>query len=383
MPGKRYSMEEVAFLFDGVEDSTIGIEEEFQLLDPATLELTPRFEELNEKVKRGLGGAARGELIASEIEICTSCCKSPGEVDADLTEKRRRLFAAAGELGITLAATGTHPFAAWQDQRIIDTPHYRLIDRELRYVVWRNVTFGMHTHIGIRGKDRMIAVFNAMRGFLPHLLALSANSPFAEGRYTHLHSTRSQLFTKFFPRCGIPGPFSGWDEYARLVEMLFATNSISEMTQIRWSIRPHPLMGTLEVRICDCQSDVRDTLAIAALTLALAMQLAADHDEGIPLPVQTTHEVEENFWRAIRHGLSGKLIDFAAGREHATADAIRGLMQYSAPAQAQLGLESQAGRVLDILKNGNGAQQQIRDYQSTADMEAAFRMAVARSQPAV
>ena len=373
-------MEQVAARFDGTEDFTLGIEEEFQLLDPATLELTPRFEELQQKAQARLGNSVRGELIASEIEICTGISNSAAEAEADLLDKRRQLFASAAELELTLGATGTHPFADWQDQRIIDTPHYRLIDRELRYCAWRNVTFGMHTHVGIRGRERMIAVFNAMRGYLPHLLALSANSPFSEGRYTFLHSARSQLFTKFFPRCGIPGPFHGWDEYAGLVETLFATNCISEPTEIWWSIRPHPLMGTLEVRICDCQGDVRDTMAVAALTLAMVAQLAADYDEGRRLPVLTTHEVEENFWRAIRHGLDGRLVDFNTRRELPAGDAIREIIDYSTGAQERLGLGRHMAQVENLLKNGNGALRQIRAYEASGDITAAFREAVSRTQ---
>ena len=301
-------------------------------------------------------------------------------VEQDLREKRRALFESAAELGVTIAATGTHPFANWQDQKIIDTPHYRVIDRQLRYCAWRNVTFGMHVHVGVRGRERMMAVFNAMRAHLPALLALSASSPFAENRYTYLHSTRTQLFTRMFPRCGIPGPIKGWKEYAGLIEALFATGSISEPSQIWWSVRPHPVFGTLETRICDCQENIEDTLAIAGLIVALIAALASDYDEGRLLAAPSGNEIEENLWRAVRHGLDGKLIDFAATKEITTKEAVSRLIEYSARARANLGLEKYIDRVAAILDSGNGAQRQIRRFKETGDIAAAFKDAVARSQ---
>jgi carboxylate-amine ligase len=362
--------------FDGSLDFTIGIEEEFQLLDPSNMELVHRFEELERATSPQLGDFVRGELIASEIEICTDFCDNMAAAETDLRDKRRILFEAAAKLGIRLCASGTHPFADWRDQRILDTPHYRIVEERLRYCAWRNTTFGMHTHIGVRGHERIIAIFNAMRGYLPQLLALSANSPFAEGRYTYLHSTRTQLFTKFFPRCNIPGPFNGWSDYADYIDTLYTTGSIDEITQIWWSVRPHPLFGTLEVRICDCQSDIRDTLAISALILALTAQLASDYDEGKTLPVLSTNQVEENFWRAIRYGLDGGIIDYSTRREVPTKAAISSLLEYTAPSQTLLGLGPYAHRVADILKYGNGAQRQIRVYKETGDIATVHRQVI-------
>ncbi len=382
MVWKRYSTQQAAARFDTAEDFTIGVEEEFQILDPGSLALTNRFEQLQELAHEHIGTFARGELIASEIEVCTEICHSMTAVEADLKGKRRHLFEAAAQLGVALGATGTHPFADWRDQRIIDTPHYRVIDDKLRYCAWRNLTFGMHTHVGVRGRERLIAVFNAMRGFLPHLLALSANSPFSEGRYTHLHSTRTQLFTKFFPRCGIPGPFRDWHHYADYVETLMSTNSINEPTQIWWSVRPHPIFGTLEIRICDCQANIEDSLAVAALTVAMVAALADAYDAGRLLPVTGTHEIEENLWRALRYGLDGKLVDFGKKREVPTKDAVRQLMDYSAAAQVRLGLGKYIRRAAGILKHGNGAQLQIQAFRKTGDITAAFHDAVRRSQPA-
>src|SRR5215217_3556235 len=204
--------------FDGGRDFTVAVEEEFALLDPETLGLVNRFEEL----KAAAHGTEFqeflvGELIASEAEMRTGRCETFAEASAKMAERREQIAGLADGLGIVLGATGTHPWSPWQEQRIIDTPHYRRNDEILRYVVWRNNTFGIHVHVAIRGSDRAIAVANAMRCYLPELLALSASSPFVEGVYTYLHSARSQIFTKMFPRCGVPDAFDDWDEYERFV----------------------------------------------------------------------------------------------------------------------------------------------------------------------
>lgn len=381
MAENNNSMEEAAALFDSSKDFTIGIEEEFQILDPASLALTNRFEELQAAGTKRLGTYIRGELISAEVEICTDRCDSIAEVERDIKEKRLSLFQTAAELGLTLGATGTHPFADWKDQRIIDTPHYHSVEEKLRYCAWHNTTFGMHVHVGIRGRDRIIAVFNAMRSYLPIFLALSANSPFAEGVYTYLHSTRSQLFTKFFPRCGIPAPIDGWREYAEFMNTLYATGSITEPAQVWWSVRPHPYFGTLEIRICDCQGDVEDTLAIASLILAVAARLATDFDEGRPLAVAAPMQVEENFWNAIRYGLDGDMVDFENRRLVPFRDVILELMESTAAVSQQLGLGRHYDRIGNIIDAGNGAQRQIRLYEESGDIFQAFSQAVSRCQP--
>jgi carboxylate-amine ligase len=378
---KIYSLEQAGARFDSSQDFTVGIEEEFQILDRETHALTDRFEELMEIARGRIATFARGELIGSEIEICTDRCRDMADAEADLRGKRHGLYESAAQLGVTVGASGTHPFSDWQDQRIIDTPHYQAVESDLRYVAWRNVTFGMHTHVGVRGRERIIAVCNAMRGYLPYLLALSANSPFAGGRYTYLHSSRSQFFTKFFPRCNIPGPFRDWAEYAELVETLFAVGSITEPTQIWWSVRPHPVMSTLEIRICDCQSSIDDTLAIAALTVALVARLCADYDAGRALPVLSSNQVEENFWRAIRFGLDGALVDFGEKKEVPAPEALRRLIEYTRPVHGPLALEKYMAGVERILVEGNGAQRQIRLYEKTGDISTVFEEVVKWSQP--
>jgi carboxylate-amine ligase len=243
--------------FEHVPDFTVAVEEEFALLDPETLGLVNRFEELQEAaLGTELEPHLVGELIASEVEIRTGRCDSFADAAALIGERRQQLRALAEPRGLALGATGTHPWSPWQEQRIIDTPHYRLNDQVLRYVVWRNNSFGQHVHIGIPGADRASRVCSALRNYLPELLALSGSSPFVEGVFSGLHSARTQIFTRMFPRCGIPDALGSWDEWETYVRFLYETGSITEHTQIWWSVRPHLVFPTVEIRICDAQPDL-------------------------------------------------------------------------------------------------------------------------------
>src|SRR5437899_3516003 len=228
--------EQIQFAFAAYEsgrDFTVAVEEEFAILEPQTFELTNRFEELQAAAQDGpLAEHLVGELIASEVEVRTGRCESFSEAAARMVERRSQLYELAQSLDIALAATGTHPWSRWQDQRIIDTPHYRRNNELLQYVVWRNNSFGIHAHIGIRGADRAVAVCSAFRNVLPELLAVSASSPFLEDCVTGLHSLRTEIFTKLFPRCGVPDAYEGWDGYEEYVRFLYATGSIEEHTQL-------------------------------------------------------------------------------------------------------------------------------------------------------
>src|SRR5918912_2888839 len=276
--------EQIAFARQGFEsatDFTVAVEEELALLDPETLELTNRFEEL----QAGAAGTELephlvGELIASEVEIRTGRCEHFGEAAERMVERREQLRALAAKLGLGLASIGTHPWSRWQDQRIIDTPHYRRNDEILRYVVWRNNSFGMHVHVAIRGADRAIAVCNAFRNVLPELLALSASSPFVEDVVTGLHSARTQIFTRMFPRCGVPDEYAGWDDFEQYVRFLYATGSIDEHTQLWWSVRPHLAFPTVEVRVCDAQPELGEARSLGAIFFAPPARLAQAGGEG-------------------------------------------------------------------------------------------------------
>src|SRR6266516_750149 len=335
--------EQIAFAreaFERADDLTVAVEEEFQLLDPDTFELTNRFEELKESAAGSeLDEHLVGELIASEIEIKTGRCADFTEAAERMAERRNQLAALADAHGVALACTGTHPWSRWQDQRIIDTPHYRRNDQLLRYVVWRNNSFGIHTHIAVRGPDRAIAVCNAFRNVLPELLALSASSPFVEDVVTGLHSARTQIFTRMFPRCGVPDEYDGWDGFERYVRFLYETRSIEEHTQLWWSVRPHLAFPTVEVRICDAQPDLREAQSLAALTYALGARFARAIDEGEPLPSLQRRLIEENTWRAIRYGLSGELIHFERGEVIPARARIEQLIEWVAPVAAEIGAE--------------------------------------------
>jgi carboxylate-amine ligase len=336
--------EQIAFAREGFESSTdftVAVEEEFAILDPETLELVNRFEELQAAAEgTPLADHLVGELIASEIEVRTGRCETFADAVATMAERRRQLLELAGRYDVLLGATGTHPWSPWQDQRIIDTPHYRRNDEILRYVVWRNNSFGLHVHVGIRGPDRAIRVTDGLRTYLPHLLAYSGSSPFVEGAYTYLHSARTQIFTRMFPRCGIPDAFGSWEEYERYVRFLYDTGSITEHTQLWWSVRPHLAFPTVEIRICDGQPDLAEAQALAALMYALTARIARAVDEGEPLPDYPHRLLEENLWRAIRHGLSGELIDLATGDVRPARAEIERLIDWSLPVAEELGVAS-------------------------------------------
>ena len=324
--------------FENGTDFTVAVEEEFALLDEETLGLVNRFEDVQAAVAgTELEPDFVGELIASEAEVRTGKCADFAEAGPKVAERRAQLHAIVRELGIELGATGAHPWSRWQDQRIIDTPHYRRNDELLRYVVWRNNTFGLHVHVGIRGGDRALAVCNAMRNFLPELLALSASSPFVERIDSGLHSARTQIFTRTFPRCGIPDAYDGWQGFEDYVAFLYRTGSIDEHTQLWWSVRPHLAYPTVEIRICDAQPDLGEAQALAALAYSLAVRAARAHDEGEPLPSLPNRMLEENLWRAIRWGLSGELLDFARGEPVPARARLEQLIDWVMPVAEETG----------------------------------------------
>ena len=344
--------------FDGGTDFTVAVEEEFALLDPESLDLVNRFEELKASAAGSeLDAHLVGELIASEAEVRTGKCGDFAEAAATMTERRSQLQALAREQSLQLGATGTHPWARWQDQRIIDTPHYRLNNEILQYVVWRNNTFGLHVHVGIRGADRAIAVHNAVRNFLPELLALSASSPFVENVDSGLHSARTQIFTRMFPRCGIPDAYDGWHGFEDYVAFLYRTGSISEHTQLWWSVRPHLAYPTVELRIMDAQPDLAESHSLAALAYALAVRCARAIDEGEPaVPAVPRRLLEENMWRAIRTGLSGALIDFERGEAIPARARIEALIDWVSPVADETG----AGPFLAVPAQNAAERQKVR-----------------------
>jgi carboxylate-amine ligase len=362
--------------FESSTDFTVGLEEEFAILDPETLELAHRYEDVKAACDEDevLAESAAGELIASEVEIRSGRGETFMDAVAAQRERRERLFALVDRMGLALGAMGTHPWANYLDQRIIDTPHYNRLREELGYVAQRNNTWSLHVHVGVRGADRAIAVCDRVRELLPALLAASANSPFLDRRDSGLATVRSQIFTRSFPRCGVPSPFVDWDAYAGFAGLLERTGSVVESTQLWWSVRPHHSFGTVEVRICDAQTRGEEATALAGLIVACVAQTALDLDErGVEgWPPLADREVEENLWRAIRHGAGGKLIDFRAGEEIETRAVFDRLLIWTEPARTSLGIDVD-------LPERNGAERSQAALEEGASLEGIYRGAVAET----
>jgi carboxylate-amine ligase len=355
--------------FDASTDFTVGLEEEFALLDPADLGLVGRFQEIRDAAAGdpALAQSIAGELISSEIEIRSGRGEDLAAARAAQHDLRRRLFGVAADQGLELGATGTHPWSDYRAQKIIDTEHYRRVEDGLKYVAWRNNTFSLHVHVGVRGADRAVAVCDRLRPVLPVLLAISANSPFLDGADSGLHSARTQTFTKSFPRCGVPDAFGSWDSFADYIALLVNTRSIVEYTQVWWSIRPHFAFGTVEVRICDAQPTAGESDGLAALIVACVAQAARDHDEGVPFTDLPHRMIEENVWRALRYGLDGELLDLELRRAYPAGAALERLLEWTAPVRAELGIDV-------ALPALNGAQRQRRMLESGMSLSDAFTM---------
>jgi carboxylate-amine ligase len=359
---------------DASTDFTVGLEEEFAVLDLG-LGLIGGFEQLRDAAADDplLAPAIAGELISSEIEIRSGRGEDLAQARAAQRDLRRRLFALAAAEALELGATGTHPWSDYRQQHIIETEHYRRVEEGLKYVAWRNNTFSLHVHVGVRGADRAVRVCDRLRPVLPVLLAISANSPFLDGSDSGLHSARTQTFTKSFPRCGIPDTFGTWDAFADYINLLVDTRSIVEYTQVWWSIRPHLSFGTVEVRICDAQLTAAESDGMAALIVACVAQAARDIDEGVPFADLPNRMIEENMWRALRYGLDGDLLDLDRREAYPAAGALDRLLEWTAPSRGELGIEVSLPAL-------NGAQRQRRLLQSGLSLAEAYASAQAETR---
>jgi glutamate---cysteine ligase / carboxylate-amine ligase len=360
--------------FEASTDFTVGLEEEFALLDPATLDMVPRFEDLRDAAAQEdptLAAQIAGELISSEIEIVSGRGEDLHDAIARQRDLRRRLFMLAGSRGIALGATATHPWADYREQHNIDTEHYRRVVDGLGYAARRNNTFSLHVHVGVQGADRAVLTADRMRPVLPALLAYSANSPFVDGLDAGVHSARTMTFTRTFPRCGVPDAYGSWAAYRDYIDLLVRTRSIVEYTQVWWSVRPHFGYGTVEVRICDAQTGATESEELAALVVACVAQAARDVEEGVPFEDPAPRLVEENLWRAVRHGMDGNQLDLDAGIEIPAAAAVEALAEWTAPIRAELGIESPR-----IGERPNGAQRQMAARAAGADLRDVYASTV-------
>jgi glutamate---cysteine ligase / carboxylate-amine ligase len=347
---------------------SLGVEEEFQLVGRESFELVSRVDEvLSEVAGEEHDGRVKPELLQSVVEVATDVAGSVGEAMDDLRGLRSRLREAAAERDALIASAGTHPFSRYEHQEVTDRPRYRELAADMRWVAERELIFGLHVHVGIGSPDTAVACVNAARTYLPELLALSASSPFWQARSTGLASTRTKVF-EAFPRSGLPPAFRSWQEYEELVERGVRTGSFADATYIWWDLRPHPSLGTVELRICDAQPSLGTVAAIVALVQSLVATLAERHEAGEALPVQPVTLVDENKWRATRDGLDATLVDLEHDTERPAREALLDLVERSGTAARRLGCAAELESIEGILARGTGADEQLRVYEETGSL---------------
>ncbi|HEX3084404.1 MAG TPA: carboxylate-amine ligase [Pyrinomonadaceae bacterium] len=347
---------------------TLGIEEEFQIVDPHTRELRSHVCEILAQGKTLLGEQVKPEMIQSMIEVGTGICNDIQEARADITNLRAVLSDLVRKQGLEIVAAGTHPFSHWQDQKIFENARYELIVEENQMLARSLLTFGLHVHVGIADPERAIQIMNAVRYMLPHVLALSTSSPFWLGVHTGLKSYRSEVFTRF-PRTGIPDHFESDSAFQRYVQLLIKTGCIDDAKKIYWDVRPHPFFPTLEFRICDIPTRVDDTIAIAALFQALVAKVDRLLDQNLTFRLHHKMLIEENKWRAVRYGLDGKMIDFGKGKEVPIRDLIRELLHFVDKVVDDLGSRKEIEHIHTILERGTSADEQLRVWRETDDIK--------------
>jgi len=348
---------------------SLGIEEEFQLIDPRTRGLRSHVQPLIEKGEGILKEQLKPELHQSVIEVGTNICRDIGEARREVVALRSELATLARKHGLTIAAAGTHPFSHWKDQKITASPRYKEIIDDLQQVARANLIFGLHVHVGIEDREVAIHVMNAARYFLPHIFALSTNSPFWQGRNTGLKSYRSKMFERF-PRTGIPDYFSSLAEYENYIKLLIKTNCIDNGKKIWWDIRMHPFFNTLEYRICDVPMRADETIALAALIQAVTATLHGLIQRNLGFRLYRRLLLNENKWRAARYGIQGKLIDFGKQAEVATTTLIGELLEFVDDVVDELGSRREIEYVQEILRMGTGADRQLEVWQQSNDLKA-------------
>ena len=348
---------------------TLGIEEEFQIVDPQTRELRSHVSEFLEEGKMILGEQIKPEMIQSMIEVGTGVCKTIQEARADITRLRSIISGLAGKTGLAIVAASTHPFSHWQDQKIYDDERYALLVQELQTVARSLLIFGLHVHVGVADLDRRIHIMNAARYFLPHVLALTTSSPFWMGHSTGLKSYRSEVF-KQFPRTDIPDHFDSYSSFQRYVDLLVKTSCINDGKKIWWDLRPHPVFPTLEFRICDIPTRVDDTVAIAALFQAIVAKLTKLIEKNLGFRLYRRMLIQENKWRAVRWGIEGKMIDFGKQKEVPTRDLILELLDFVDDVVDELGSRKEIEHIHTILERKTSAEDQLRVFAETNDLKA-------------
>jgi carboxylate-amine ligase len=348
---------------------TIGIEEEYQTVDPETRDLKSHISaEIIQKGRMLLEERVKPEMHQSVVEIGTNVCATIQEARAEIRDIRRQIVNLARANGLRVSAGGTHPFAHWADQEIYPDDRYRIIVEEMKVVARANLIFGLHVHIGVEDRETAIQIMNGARYFLPHILALSANSPFWLGMDSGLKSYRCKVFDKF-PRTNIPDVYSSWSEFENYVDLLIRTKCIDNAKKIWWDIRPHPHYPTLEFRICDMPMRLDETIAIAALCQAVIAKLYKLHEQNLSFRHYSRSLIMENKWRAARWGLEGKLIDFGKQQEVPVRQLIGEILDFVSDVVEELGSEREIAYIERILEEGSGADRQLRVFRETNDLK--------------
>jgi carboxylate-amine ligase len=343
---------------------TIGVEEELMILDPQSLELVNAIESLLEPSP---AGEIKPELMESVLEVSTEPCKGTAEAGEQLRSLRAQVAQTAAAKNLAIGSAGTHPFAMWEDQRIVARPRYRDLISALRFVARQELIFGMHVHVGIDDPDKAIHVANGMRVHVPVLLGLSANSPFWRADATGLASTRTPIF-RAFPRVGIPPTYKDWSDYERRIEFMIKARVIEDYTYLWHDVRPHPNFGTVEVRVMDSQTHVEHTLGLAALVQGLVRELSEHYDGGKRLSRYPFEMLDENKWLAARHGLDGELVDLPRNERVPTRALARRLLDRMREHATDLGSQHELEAVEDLLQRGNGAARQVVVYEANHDL---------------
>jgi glutamate---cysteine ligase / carboxylate-amine ligase len=360
---------------------TIGIEEELMIVDRDTLDLASSIEgllEVLDSVEKD--GEVKPELMESVCEIATEPCRSTREAGDQLRSRRRRVQEVADQRGLAIGSAGTHPFALWEDQRVVSRPRYRELIAGLQFVARQEIIFGIHVHIGLDDPDKAIHVTNGMRVHVPILLALSVNSPFWRGQLTGLQSTRTPIF-RAFPRVGIPPRYEDFDDWSRRIDFMETSKVVPDYTYLWYDVRPHPNFGTVEIRVMDSQTRVEHTLAIAALIQAMVKELAEHYEAGKSLSRYPYEMLDENKWLAARHGLEGELVDLPATDRVTAKELTRRLMDRLRPHSEDLGSEAEFDVLEDILENGTGSARQALIYEANHDLREVVREIVDASVP--
>jgi glutamate---cysteine ligase / carboxylate-amine ligase len=354
---------------------TLGVEEELMIVDSRSMELVSAVEEMIVSVPSETEGQVKPELLQSVLEISTDVCRNVSEAAGQLEDLRRRVRETAESKQLTIGSAATHPFARWEDQRVVERERYREIVDALGFVVRQELLFGLHVHVGIDAADKAIHVANGMRVHLPILLALSTNSPYWRGQATSWMSSRTPLF-RLLPRVGIPPRFESWLEYCHRIEFMVEAGAVPDYTYLWWDVRPHPNLGTIEVRSCDAQTRLEHTVAITALIQAMAKELSDHFDAGYQLGTFPAELLEENKWLAARYGMQGELIDLPSSARVPAAELARRLVERLRPHARDLGSERELEGVLDLAAGGTGASRQLAEWRANRDMVALVRSIV-------